>query len=112
MNLVKPTMRERKRYICFTIDGLYDQSVIENAVFDRILRWIGEKNFGLARLKVEFVAKTKTHTKVIISSNHIQAQDVRFGIALVDTIEKKPVKVLVVYVSGILKKAKKYLEEN
>ena len=105
LNALKPSMREKKRYICFKIKGA-DVSAedAQKIILSRIKKWIGEKDFSLGR--VFFQKKFYDSNKGIISCNHQQYPDVKVGITLVDEI-----KIKVFHVSGILKKAREKLAE-
>jgi RNase P/RNase MRP subunit POP5 len=52
MNRVQPTMREKKRYICFATSSDASESVILKSVLLRIKRYIGEKNYDLSRPQI------------------------------------------------------------
>ena len=95
MNPIKPTMREKKRYICFAAKG--SRKEVEKAILSKIKLWIGEKNFALARVKLEQF----DNGVGIFSCNHKQYLDVRMAMMLTPEM-----KVEVFAVSGMIKKAK------
>lgn len=102
---VKPSKREKKRYIRFKIHTTATQQEIQEALLSRIKRWIGEKQFALGRVK--FMPETFKNNTGIISCNHKQCPDVKAGILLTDKIGNTPVEVEVVRVSGTIKNAKR-----
>jgi len=103
LNALKPTLREKKRYVCFKTekDSLED---VKKLILSRVKKWVGEKNYSLGRvhfLKNCFILN-ENESRGIISCNHKQYIDVREGISLTEKVE-------VVYSSGTLKKAKEML---
>lgn len=104
-NAVKPSKREKKRYICFRFDGVASKQEIQEAILSRVRRWIGEKQFALGR--VQFLSETFQNNTAIIACNHTQCPDVKAGILLVNTIGNHPVRTHIVTVSGTLKNAKR-----
>ena len=113
VNNVKPSMREKKRYLCFEIgkmDNSFSKREVERAILTRVKLWIGEKNFGLGRPELKIY--DQKYGIGIISCNHKQYLDIRMGIMLTEKINDVKVKIIVFSVSGIIKKAKKRLEEK
>ena len=102
LQALKPSIREKKRYICFK-SQFTTQKDAENAILSRIKTWIGEKNYSLGR--VHFMSKLYQGNKGIISCNHKEYLDIKTGITLTKDVE-------VFYVSGSLKKAKEKLQEE
>ena len=107
LNAIKPSMREKKRYICFKVDKDLPELEVRNAILSRVKRFIGEKNFALSR--PQLVSKTYQKNKGIISCNHKQYLDVRLAITLTEKINDQAVKVEVPAVSGMIKTAKEKL---
>ncbi|MGM5483926.1 MAG: Rpp14/Pop5 family protein [Nanobdellota archaeon] len=107
LNPLKPSIREKKRYICFKSDseGIEKQNM-KNSLLERIKKWIGEKEFSNGRVIFMDKIYNKDNSKGIISCNHKQCRDVKAGILLNDDF-----KTHVLYVSGSLKKAKEKLGE-
>lgn len=102
LNALLPSVREKKRYICFTIDKIVSAEEAKTKILSRIKKWIGEKDYALGR--VHFMEKYYSKNKGIISCNHKQCADVKAGMLLLNELE-------IVYVSGILNKAKQKLKE-
>ena len=107
LNPIKPTMREKKRYICFRVNKDMPEIEVRKSILSRIKRYIGEKNYALAR--PQLVSKTYQKNKGIISCNNKQYLDVRFAITLTEKINDQTVKVEVPAVSGMINKAKEKL---
>ena len=99
MNAIKPSMREKRRYICFNVDTKLPKSEIKNLILSRIKKWVGEKNFDLARIK--FISYERGLG--LLACNHKQYLDVRMGIMLS--------KAKVFAVSGMVKKAKEKIKD-
>jgi RNase P/RNase MRP subunit POP5 len=103
---VKPSKREKKRYICFKVQGVIaPKKDVETAILSRIKCWIGEKNYALSRIK--FLSETFKDNQGIISCTHTHCQDIKAGIMLTNEINKKKVRVEVFKVSGTIKNAKR-----
>lgn len=103
LNPLKPSIREKKRYICFKTEKLPINEA-KNKILSRVKAWIGEKNYALGRVHFmeKYFVEEKNFSKGIISCNHKQYLDVRSGIALVENTK-------IIYSSGTLKKAKENL---
>ena len=104
LNALKPSVREKKRYICFKVDKDVTSSDASKTLLSRVKKWIGEKSFSLGR--VYFLGKFYDEGKGIISCNHKQLADVKAGLVLVDKLD-----VEIFYVSGSLKQAR-YKSKN
>lgn len=104
LNALKPSLREKKRYICFKADTSESEEKVQSIILSRIKKWIGEKDYALGR--VHLMKKLYNNNKGIISVNHKEAPDVKAGILLVEEFKTE-----VFYVSGSLKKAKFKLNE-
>lgn len=104
LNALKPSVREKKRYICFKIDNKTSSKDASDILLTRVKKWMGEKYFAIGR--VYFMHKFYQDGKGIISCNHKQLADVKSGLLLVDKL-----KVDIFYVSGSLKKAREKLKD-
>jgi RNase P/RNase MRP subunit POP5 len=99
MNAIKPSTRDKRRYICFKVNANLSKIQVEDSIFSRVKRWIGEKNFDLARIQLV----SYENGLGIISCNHQQYLDVRMGIMLA--------KAEVFAASGMVKKAKQKIKD-
>lgn len=101
---VKPSKREKKRYICFKVHGVTAlKKDVETAILSRVQRWIGEKNYALSRIRL----LSYQDGQGILSCTHKHCQDIKAGIMLTNEIQKKKVRVEVFKVSGTIKNAKR-----
>ncbi|MEK6934375.1 MAG: Rpp14/Pop5 family protein [Nanoarchaeota archaeon] len=87
-----PSLKEKKRYILYEIDGKMNYKDVD----DNLKRFIGE--LGYAKAGVRFV-KSK-EDKGIIQVNHRYVDEVKTGLALIN----KPIRTK--KVSGVLNKVK------
>jgi RNase P/RNase MRP subunit POP5 len=109
---VKPTLREKKRYICFNVSGNFPQKSVQFAILSRIKRWIGEKDFALARVQFMSPLYDEKNSIGVIACNHAQYLDVKMGIILTEEIDGLKIKVDVFYASGIIKKSKEAIKNH
>ncbi len=110
MNPIKPSIRDKKRYICFKVHGSFAPKLVQVDILSRIKRWIGEKNYALGKVNFMYALYDKETGMGIISCNVAQYMDVKMGIILTDLIEGKPAKVDAFYASGVINKCKTKLK--
>lgn len=100
-----PSLREKKRYIVFSILAEKDLkfSDVKKAIEFKILQYIGE--VGYARAGVIILPIFKKNTGIIKVSNK-EVDKVKAAMALIEKVNDEKVVFRGVYTSGILKKAK------
>ena len=104
---LKPSLREKKRYLVYEVTSKekIDMITFQDALIKKVSLLLGVFTpAGL--LPIKFDNKTK---KGIIRVNHTAVDKVRSCFVLIDEINNTPVSINTVGVSGILKKAKEYL---
>jgi len=103
LNALKPSLREKKRYICFETENNISAEDAQKEILSRVKSWIGEKDFATGR--VHFMKKLYNKGKGIISCNNKEYINVKAGMLLTEKIKTE-----IFYVSGSLKKAKEKLQ--
>jgi len=111
-NLLKPTLREKNRYIAFEIisDEKYARDEIVKAVWSACLRFLGEK--GASTTSLWIMDWDEEKQRGIIKVNHRSVDDVKAALALMPEIKKADGnRCKAIYrtltVSGTLKKVRK-----
>jgi len=107
LNPLKPSLRERSRYILFSIksEKKFSSGIVFSEIKKALLRFIGE--LGLSEISyrpIEFNEKTQ---EGIIKVNHTGVDRARASLVLIKEMEKSPgvpVSFRTIKVSGILKK--------
>ena len=87
-NLLKPTLREKNRYIAFEIlsDQKYSRDEIVKAVWNAALRFLGEK--GTSTTSLWIMDWDDEQQKGIIKVNHLSVDDVKAALTLMPEIKK------------------------
>lgn len=113
---ILPSLRERKRYLAFEIISerkIKDFSAISTAVWDSLLSFTGElgaAEAGIWLLNDKYDAASQ---RGLIRVGHKHTDHLKAGLAMIDGIDKEPVIVRSLGVSGIMKKAyNNYIENN
>ncbi len=106
---LKPTLRERNRYIAFEIisDSRFDRKPVVDAIWATLLRLFGE--VGAAKTSLWVMDWEKEKMKGIIKVNHRSVDTLRQSMALVKEIEGKKASISTLTTSGTLKGARKHL---
>ncbi|MEM3555844.1 MAG: Rpp14/Pop5 family protein [Candidatus Micrarchaeia archaeon] len=96
--MIKPTMKERRRYVKVRFEGEeVSEREAREAVDNAVLSFLGELGFSKANPRlVEF----KNNEAVILCS-HSEVQKVKAALALVDRIKGKPGCIRILRVSGM-----------
>ena len=110
-NLLKPTMREKNRYISFelTSETKFARDEIVKAVWSACLRFLGEK--GTSTTSLWIMDWDPEKQRGIIKVNHRSVDDIKAALALMPEIKKADGdKYGIIYrtltVSGTLKKVR------
>ncbi len=109
-NLLKPSMREKNRYIAYEIlsGEKFSRDEIVKACWNAVLRFLGES--GAAKTSLWMMDWEEERQRGIIKTNHRSVEDVRAALALMKEAKKGENRIPCVYrtikVSGTLKKLK------
>jgi len=110
LKMLKPTKRERNRYIVYSIENVDGIENIQNKLIHKLKQNLGILNSARAGiLPIEFDNKTK---KGIIKVNHLMVDEVRANFVLISKLGDAEVLIKTIGVSGILKKAKEKYFSN
>ncbi len=103
---LKPTLKERKRYILFKINSgsEVEKEDVSKLVTKAGLQFLGE--FGMARAGIQFLAETWNGKTGIISVNHDYVDETKACLALVKEYNGKPIAISCLKVSGSVEKLK------
>jgi ribonuclease P/MRP protein subunit POP5 len=102
MGLIKPSMREKWRYVLFKIeiDGAVSDSEAKDAVEKGILRFIGE--FGAAEAKPKLLEYDSKKMEGIVRCDHSGIEGVRAAMALIGNINGRKCAVRSLATSGTI----------
>ena len=101
IQMIRPTMKERKRYLLFEVaGGEFSGEQVKRASYDAILSFLGEYGSSLANPKfVSYDAKRKL---AVLRCTHTEADKVRAALALATKVAGVPAALRVVKVSGTI----------
>ena len=107
--LLKPTLRERNRYIAFEVSSepTFDRKQIVDAIWASLHRLFGE--VGAAKTSLWVMDWEKEKNKGIIKVNHKSVQVMRQSMALIKEIEGRKASINTLTTSGTLKGARERL---
>jgi ribonuclease P/MRP protein subunit POP5 len=107
--LLKPTLRERNRYLAFeaVCEHKLDRKQIVDSVWSSLLRLHGE--LGASKTSLWVMDWDREKNKGILKANHKSVDAVRAAAALVKEIEGRKAILRIAYVSGTLKGARERL---
>lgn len=109
MNKIKPlrpTLRERKRYLVYEVLGDFSQSDVKKAIEENLFDYLGVK--GMASVGLMFLDSDRKRGIIRISAKSLN--DVKAGLLFLKKIGEKDASVKVLLVSGMIGKARKLLE--
>jgi ribonuclease P/MRP protein subunit POP5 len=100
-----PSLKEKKRYLSFEIISESDFSAneVQKAANESILNFLGTLEAGKAGIM--FLADKYSDNSGVIKTGHKYVDKVRAALALIKTVDSKPVIFRTRVVSGTLKKA-------
>ena len=106
LNPLPSAKTERNRYLVYEVvsDSKVGDEEIGKAIWKTALDFLGE--LGVSRSSLRIVEFDEKKQKGIIKVNHKSVEEARVVLALVKDINKKPVALHVLGVSGILRKAR------
>jgi ribonuclease P/MRP protein subunit POP5 len=106
---LKPTLRERNRYLAFEVDaeGPLDRKPVVDAVWGSLMRLHGE--LGAAKTSLWVMDWDPAKRRGVIKTNHMGTEILRSSIALVREIDGKKAAVHVRRSSGTLRGARERL---
>jgi len=102
MPVVKPTMREKHRYILINVESgaPVSEDQVKRASYGAVLSFLGEYGSSLANPKfISYDAKTQA---AILRCNHTELQKVKAALALCPAIEGKKAAFRLQKVSGTI----------
>ena len=102
MSVVKPTMREKRRYILYKVvaEEPISEEEIRRASYKAILSFLGEYGSSLANPKfIRFMEKEKL---AIIRCSHTETEKVKAALALCSSIEGKRAALRLQRISGTI----------
>jgi len=102
MPVVKPTMREKHRYILYKVEAaqpLFEEQV-KRASYAAVLSFLGEYGASLASPK--FISYDPKTQLAILRCNHTETQKVKAALALCASIEGKKAAFRLQKVSGTI----------
>jgi len=106
LNPLPSSKRERNRYLVY--EALSHEKLtgeaVGKAVWKTALDFLGE--LGVSRSSLRVVEWDEKKQRGIVKVNHTSVEEARTVLALVKDVDKKPVALHVLGVSGILKKAR------
>ena len=109
---ILPTLREKKRYLAFEIlskSKIKDFSSVSSAIWASSLSFLGELGAAKAGIWVLADKYNPEKQRGIIRVNHKHVDGLKASLALVRQIEGNDAIVRSITVSGILRKASKYI---
>ena len=95
-----PSLRERKRYILYTVKGT--DFIEKEFLYQMIKQFLGE--LGMSKAGVNILGNSSI--KGIIRVNHDYVNEVKTALALINNYNNKDIKVESIKVSGVIKKVK------
>ncbi|MFW5865675.1 MAG: Rpp14/Pop5 family protein [Nanoarchaeota archaeon] len=105
---LRPAFRETKRYIVYEAESLDENEVfmkdIQRSLVRQLTVMLGV--FDAASAGIIPVKYDSQKKRGILRVNHMMVDKVRACFALINTIDKKPIRISSIRVSGILKKAR------
>ncbi|MFW6378682.1 MAG: Rpp14/Pop5 family protein [Nanoarchaeota archaeon] len=112
---LRPAFRETKRYIVYEAESLDETGVsmkdVQRSLVRQLTAMLGV--FDAASAGIIPIKYDQQKKRGILRVNHLMVDKVRACFALINTIDKKPIRISSMRVSGILKKAREgYLSED
>jgi ribonuclease P/MRP protein subunit POP5 len=106
MKLLKPTLREKNRYVAFelTSDRKSGRDDVVKAVWSTILRFLGESR--ASEMSLWIMDWDDATRRGILKVNHKSIEDLRCGLSMLASAGGAPASARVLSVSGTLKKAR------
>jgi ribonuclease P/MRP protein subunit POP5 len=110
LKIVKPTLREKERYIAFQViseeDEEFTYSDLESAIWNTMLDFLGEE--GVSKTSVWLLKDTwdeKNQTS-ILRCNHKSVQEVIASLGLIDRLGDDRITFKILKISGTIKSIK------
>lgn len=111
MKGLKPTLRERNRYVAFrlTCNRRCTRDEVVKAIWTSLMRFLGEMKVG--KLSLWVMDWDEEKQAGILKANHKSIKDLRLGLTMLSKVDNSEVAIHVLGVSGTLKNAKeRYLK--
>jgi ribonuclease P/MRP protein subunit POP5 len=109
MKHLKPTLREKNRYVAFALNcgRKCSRDEVVKAVWNTVIRFLGEINAGTLSLWV--MDWDDASQRGILKTTNKSIKDLRLGLTMLSKIGENNASVNVMHVSGTLKKARESL---
>jgi ribonuclease P/MRP protein subunit POP5 len=110
MKPLKPTLREKNRYVAVEVlcDRKCSRDEVVKAVWNTTLRFLGELN--ASKMSLWVMDWNDSKQRGILKVSHKSIKDLRIGLAMLNRIGESSASMRVLGVSGTLKQAReKYL---
>ena len=101
IKLLLPSLRERKRYILYKIEGI--DFIEKEFLYNMIKQFLGE--LGMSKAGIIILGNKKSG-KGIIRVNNNYVDEVKTALALINNYNNKDIKVESLKVSGVINKVK------
>ena len=111
LKTLRPTKKEKKRYVVYQMEFLEDAEVktLQDKFISKLKENLGI--FGSAKAGIIPVSFDKKTMKGIIRVNHKMVDEIRANFTFISKIGNQKVVLRTLGVSGILKKAKLFLDK-
>jgi len=113
MKHLKPTLREKNRYVAFELlsDRRFSRDEVVKAIWNSLLRFLGEIVVG--EMGVWVMDWSEERQRGILKTRHTSVKDLRLGLSMLSKVGDSKASVHVFGVSGTLRKAReRYIQEN
>lgn len=110
MKTLLSSLKEKKRYITFNVigDENFNERDVERSINNNCKSFIGELNY--AKAGVNILPEFLNNKKGIIRVNNKYVDHIKSSLMMIKEINNEKVIIKSVGVSGVLNKAKKYLD--
>ena len=104
-----PSMKGKSRYLFFSVmaDGRLGYPEVKGAILNSLENWMGDKEFGRARIWVIRNLWNQSDLSGVIKCSHKSVDDIKVGLGLIHQIGDSRVIFRTTRVSGTLKAGSK-----
>ncbi len=109
-----PSMREKKRYVFFSIhsDNPVSYSEMKNAVRNSLIKWLGDKDYSAAKIRVIKNQWSPSESRGVLRCSHRYVDDIKMSLALIHQIGDSRVIFRTLRVSGTIKSGMEKIGES
>lgn len=108
---LKPSLKQKKRYVLFEIQAskLFSLAEVAEAIDSSLLRFLGE--FGMAKASPQLVKEKWSDKKqrFVLKVNHNHVDELKAAVILNKKIKNTPILIRSIVTSGTLKKISSHL---